>query len=71
MKTDFVLCIKNDDCGDLEQRKVYQALPDEDAAREGYIRVVDDSAEDYLYPASYFVPIELPMKAQESLRATG
>ena len=65
--TGFGLCIRNDDCEDLERRKVYRVLPDEDAAREGYVRVVDESGEDYLYPASYFVLVELPQEAREAL----
>ncbi|MFQ5823200.1 MAG: hypothetical protein ACE5JB_04010 [bacterium] len=62
----FVVCIT--DCEpDLERRKVYQVLPDESAAKDNYVRVIDESGEDYLYPASYFVTIELPKTAQESL----
>ena len=53
----FVLCIRNDGCHDLEMRKVYQVITDRDAAEEGYIRIVDESGEDYLYPADYFVSI--------------
>ncbi len=68
-KTKYALCIENRDCDDLEKGKVYPVLPDEDAAREEYLRVVDESGEDYLYPASYFVPVELPQKAQEALSA--
>jgi hypothetical protein len=37
----FALCVKNDDCQDLEKRKVYQIIPDEEAAKDRYIRVVD------------------------------
>lgn len=66
----FALCIDNSDCEDLEKRKIYQILPDEEAAREGYLRVVDESREDYLYPESFFIPVELPRKAQEVLVAT-
>ena len=65
----FALCIDNRDCEDLEIRKIYQILPDEEAAQEGYLRVVDESKEDYLYPESYFIPVELPRKAQEVLVA--
>ncbi len=65
----FVLCIRNDDCDDLEPRKVYQVLEDPAAIREGYLRVVDESGEDYLYPAKYFVPIELPSAAAKALAA--
>jgi hypothetical protein len=64
---EFVLCIENRDCDDLEKGKVYQILPDETAAQEGYLRVVDESTEDYLYPESYFVRLVLPKKAQDAL----
>ncbi|MFH0795087.1 MAG: hypothetical protein V2A74_13765 [bacterium] len=63
----FALCIENKDCEDLEKRKVYKVLPDARAEEENYIRVVDDSGEDYLYPASYFVSVKLPRKAREAL----
>ena len=71
LEAQFVLCIENDGCEDLEKRKFYQFLPDEDAVQEGYLRVVDESEEDYLYPKSYFIFIELPREAQEALIATG
>jgi hypothetical protein len=45
---------------DLEARKVYQVLPDREASREGYVRVVDESGEDYVYPSDLFVPVKLP-----------
>ena len=61
----FVICIRNEDCDDLEPRKLYRVLRDEAAAVDGYIRVIDESGEDYLYPQDYFLPIELP-KARES-----
>ena len=63
----FVLCIRNEDCEDLEPRKVYQVLPDEAAAEDGYIRVIDESGEDYLYPESYFALIELPPSIRKSV----
>jgi len=67
-KKNFAHCIENEDCEDLDKRKVYQVIQDDDAASEGYLRVVDESGEDYLYPESYFILIELPIKAQEALR---
>ena len=67
----FALCVRNDDCDDLELCKVYPVLPDKRAAREGYLRVVDESGEDYLYPESYFVSIRLSPKAQRTLAAKG
>jgi hypothetical protein len=63
-----VLCIENKDCDDLEKRKVYQVLPDDKAADEGYLRIVDESGEDYLYPESYFISVELPRKVKDALR---
>jgi hypothetical protein len=64
----FVLCIENNDCDDLEKRKIYLMLPDEGAEKEGYIRVIDESGEDYLYPRSYFIAVQLPREAQEALQ---
>jgi hypothetical protein len=66
----YVLCIENKDCEDLEKRKIYQIIPDNEAEKEGYLRVVDESGEDYLYPESYFVIIQLPREAQEALKIT-
>ena len=65
--TEFALCIENRDCDDLEKGKVYQVLRDDNAIQEEYLRIVDESTEDYLYPASYFVPLKLPKKAQDAL----
>ena len=66
----YALCIENRDCEDLVKRKIYQFLPDEEAQKEGYLRVLDESSEDYLYPASYFIIIQLPIEAQEALQIT-
>jgi hypothetical protein len=60
----FLLCVKNDDYpASLEVRKVYQAIPDREASEHHFVRVVDESGEDYLYPANYFVAIDLPQAA--------
>jgi hypothetical protein len=64
----FALCVENKDCEDLEKRKIYQVIPDEDASRDGYLRVIDESGEDYLYPQAYFILIQLPREAQEALQ---
>ena len=57
----FALCVKNQGYpASLELRKVYRALPDPEGERHGLARVVDESGEDYLYPAEFFIPIELP-----------
>jgi len=63
----FVVCIGNDDCEDLEIRKLYQVLPDDAAAADGLLRVVDESGEDYLYPAHLFLKIELPREIERAL----
>jgi len=64
----FVVCINNDDyLASLELHKIYRVLPDEDAARDGDLRVIDESGEDYLYSADRFVPIVVPEAVQKSL----
>ena len=65
----FALCIENRDCEDLEKRKLYQILSDETANQEGYMRVIDESGEDYLYPESYFILVDLPRQAEKVLVA--
>lgn len=56
----YVLCINDGGYPEsLEVRKVYPVLPDEKASARNYIRVIDETGEDYLYPMKYFVPIEL------------
>jgi hypothetical protein len=57
----FVICIYNKGQeASLLLRKIYERIPDPDAERHGQIRVIDEEDEDYLHPANYFVPIELP-----------
>ena len=56
----FVLCVRTGDAEDLDARKVYAVRPDPKAAKEGYLRIVDESGEDYLYPAEYFAAVKLP-----------
>lgn len=68
VKKVFVLCIENKDSDDLEKRKIYQVLPDDEAEKEGYLRIIDESGEDYLYPKSYFVLVELPREAEKALQ---
>ena len=56
---EFVVCINNSDYpASLELHKIYRVIDDEDAAEEGDIRIIDESGEDYIYPSSYFVPIQ-------------
>lgn len=63
----FAVCIKNEDYpASLELRKIYEVIPDSLAAERQLMRVIDESDEDYLYPADYFVPIELPKAAKKA-----
>jgi len=67
-KSDFVVCIKNEGYpASLELHKIYRVIPDADAAAAGDLRVVDESGEDYLFPADWFMPIRLSTELKESL----
>ena len=64
----FVVCMNNTEYpASLELYKIYRVLPDEDAAGDGDIRVIDESGEDYLYPAAYFVSIEVPKEVERAM----
>ena len=66
--TRFLICIRNDNYpASLETRKVYQELPDPDAEAQGLVRVIDESGEDYLFPKSMFLPVELSGEASAVL----
>lgn len=66
--TRFAVCIDNCDYpASLELHKIYRVIPDEDAAAEGDIRIVDESGEDYLYSVDRFVEIEPPQTVRRSL----
>ena len=56
----YARCIKNKNAEDLVVRKLYPVIPDEIAEKDHHIRVVDESGEDYLYPADYFFVQERP-----------
>ncbi|HRB12035.1 MAG TPA: hypothetical protein PKU70_03410 [Vicinamibacteria bacterium] len=63
-KTQYLLCVKNAGyAASLELRKVYRARPNSKAESHGLVSAVDESGEDYLYPADFFVAIELPKEA--------
>ena len=63
----FLICVRNEGyAASLELRKVYQAVPDAVATERHFVRVIDESGEDYLYPEEYFVPIELPRAAERA-----
>jgi hypothetical protein len=64
----FAVCVRNEGHeASLERNKLYVVLSDPEAEREGDLRVVDESGEDYLYPADWFVALEVPKAVQDSL----
>ena len=64
----FVVCVKNDGYpASLEVRKIYRTLADDEAASHRMLCVVDESGEDYLYPADMFAAIDLPRPIAEAL----
>lgn len=68
----MVVCISNTGYEvSLEPRKLYEVLPDPDAAKHGQLRVVDESGEDYLYPQSHFAEIVLPHAIRKAVLAAG
>ena len=63
----YVFCVKNDDYpASLELRKVYRVVSDTKAVEHQYIRIIDESGEDYLFPRDYFVSIKLPRAAEKA-----
>lgn len=56
----LVICVGNEGAEDLQILRVYRRVPDPAAESKGFLRVIDDSGEDYLYPESYFVSLPLP-----------
>ena len=64
----FAVCINNSEYpASLELHKIYRVLPDEEAAKDGDLRVIDESGEDYLYPAENFILMEVPQQVERSL----
>ena len=66
----YAICLNNEGyAASLEPRKLYGLLPDNDAKARGMLRVVDESGEDYLYPAKMFAPLQLPENLEAALKA--
>ncbi len=64
----FVGCVSNQDYeASLQLQKYYRVLPDEKASEHGYLRVLDESGEDYLYPQHYFSQVEMVRDLEEAL----
>jgi hypothetical protein len=65
----FAVCLRNRGyAASLEVRKLYPVVNDPDAAANDLIRVIDESGEDYLYPALLFQKLTLPSELQRALR---
>lgn len=66
--THFAICVRNEGYrASLDLRKLYPVLPDHFAEEHDMIRVVDESGEDYLYPADFFVRLDLPRSVEQTL----
>ena len=66
-RVQFAICVANEGYDDLEVWKVYRVLPDAKAAEVGCIRIIDESGEDYLYPAQRFVAVDFPREVRARL----
>ncbi len=67
----FVICLDSEGyTASLEVGKLYRAIPDDEAASNGYIRVIDESGEDYAYTVNRFHFIQLPIEVENALLAT-
>jgi hypothetical protein len=68
--TRLAVCIRSDGYpASLERLKLYRILPDPEAAKHHQVRVVDESGDDYLYPADYFVIVRLPEAVERAVMA--
>ena len=71
-RSSFVVCVRNTGYpAALETRKIYRTVTDREAEAHGLLRVVDESGEDYLYPAKLFMAVDLPQPVQSALRRAG
>lgn len=67
-KRNFVICIDNSEYpASLERRKIYEAVQDDAASEVGQIRIIDESGEDYLYPATCFIDAHLPKAVEDAV----
>ena len=64
----FAVCVNNKGYeASLEAGKLYRVILDPEAASHGYIRVIDESGEDYGYSVGRFFPIEVPQALEKAL----
>ena len=64
----FALCVETGGNVDLDLRKLYRVRNDKRSLSQGFIRIIDESGEDYLYPTSYFLPVRLSARAARVFR---
>lgn len=66
----LLICVENEGYpASLEKRKIYVALPDREAEKQGLVRIIDESGEDYLYPKAFFRTISLPQSVKKAVLA--
>ena len=71
MSHHFAMCLRNTDYeASLEPRKLYKVLPDANAEKQAMIRVIDESGEDYLYPADWFIRMPLPESIEQKIASS-
>lgn len=68
MAREFVVCLRNGGAEDLVVRKIYAVIADDAAASKGFLRVIDESGEDYLYPSDFFAFVDVPEEAAKAVR---
>ena len=68
LKRRFALCINNTDYeASLIPKKIYEIIPDEEAVKDDFLRIIDESGEDYLYHISHFIIVEFPVEVEQAL----
>ena len=71
-ESSYVVCLENSGFpASLEPRKIYLRLHDSRAEADGFLRVVDESGEDYLYPSRFFAAIEVPAAVEKAFAGVG
>jgi hypothetical protein len=66
----LVVCVDNDGYAvSLEKRKIYLSLHDAAAEKQGLLRIVDESGDDYLYPKAFFREVDLPLAVRRAVMA--
>ena len=68
IRVELAICLRNESYEvSLERGKLYRVLQDADARSHGQLRVIDESGEDYLYPETYFIPVQLPEAVERAV----